>query len=84
MCPGFTADCLETLEEIAQEAREAFIASGGEDFRYIDCLNARPAFIEALADIALHHLQGWPTRPDTDAASLARQRERALALGAEA
>jgi ferrochelatase len=84
MCPGFTADCLETLEEIAQEAREAFLDSGGEDFRYIDCLNARPAFVEALADIALHHLQGWPTRSDADASSLALQRERALALGAEA
>jgi ferrochelatase len=84
MCPGFTADCLETLEEIAQEAQEAFIGSGGETFRYIDCLNARPSFIDALADIALHHLQGWPTGPATGPEELAQQRERALALGAEA
>ena len=82
MCPGFTADCLETLEEIAQEARAAFIESGGADFRYIDCLNARPDFIEALAGIALQHLQGWPTTTAPDASQLALQRERALALGA--
>ncbi|MDH5340274.1 MAG: ferrochelatase, partial [Rubrivivax sp.] len=84
MCPGFTADCLETLEEIAQEGQEAFIASGGETFRYIDCLNARPSFIDALADIALQQLQGWPTSPSAGPAELAQQRERALALGAEA
>jgi ferrochelatase len=83
MCPGFTADCLETLEEIAQEAREAFLAAGGEDFRYIDCLNARPDWIEALAGIAEQHLQGWPTREMPDRRALTRQRERALALGAK-
>lgn len=85
MCPGFTADCLETLEEIAQEAREAFLDAGGEDFRYIDCLNARPAFIDTLADVSLRHLQGWPTaagRDEAGVAERARQRERALALGA--
>jgi ferrochelatase len=84
MCPGFTADCLETLEEIAQEAQAAFLESGGSAFRYIDCLNARPAFIDALADIALCHLQGWPSTPVDDALALAAQRERALALGAQA
>ena len=42
MCPGFTADCLETLEEIDQEAREAFLHAGGERFEYIACLNDRP------------------------------------------
>ncbi|MFO1329286.1 MAG: ferrochelatase [Rubrivivax sp.] len=80
MCPGFVADCLETLEEIAQEAREAFIEAGGRDFRYVPCLNDDAAWITALADIAELHLQGWPTRvaPAPDAA----QRERALALGA--
>ncbi len=83
--PTLTADCLETLEEIAQEAREAFVEAGGSEFRYIDCLNARPAFIEALADVSLRHLQGWPTaagRDEAGAAERARQRERALALGA--
>jgi ferrochelatase len=60
MCPGFATDCLETLEEIAMEARAAFIAAGGSEFRYIPCLNDRPRWIAALADIALRNLQGWP------------------------
>lgn len=82
MCPGFAADCLETLEEIAQEARDAFLEAGGKEYRYIDCLNARPDWIEALAAIAERHLQGWPTTVAPDPQALARQRERALALGA--
>lgn len=52
ICPGFAADCLETLEEIALECREAFLEHGGKDFRYIPCLNERPDWIAALADIA--------------------------------
>lgn len=83
MCPGFVSDCLETLEEIGEEAREAFVESGGEDFRYIDCLNARPDWIAALADVAEHHLQGWDTRSAPDSAALQARRELALALGAE-
>ena len=49
MCPGFVADCLETLEEIAIECRDAFLAAGGTDFHYIPCLNERHEWIEALA-----------------------------------
>ncbi|MBV8030485.1 MAG: ferrochelatase [Betaproteobacteria bacterium] len=52
VCPGFVSDCLETLEEIAITAREAFLAAGGRDFRYIPCLNESPEWIAALADIA--------------------------------
>lgn len=52
MCPGFVSDCLETLEEINIGAREAFLRSGGKDFRFIPCLNESPGWIEALADIA--------------------------------
>ncbi len=63
MCPGFTADCLETLEEIAQEAREAFLHAGGSEFNYVPCLNDQHAWIAALADIAQQHLQGWNTQP---------------------
>jgi len=81
MCPGFTSDCLETLEEIDQEARAAYLTAGGESFRYIACLNDSPAWIAALADIALRHLQGWPLEPAATA-ELAAQRERALAAGA--
>jgi len=63
MCPGFTSDCLETLEEIAMEGREAFLHSGGQAFHYIPCLNDDPVWIEALAGIAQRHLAGWPTMP---------------------
>jgi ferrochelatase len=83
MCPGFTADCLETLEEIDQEARQAFLDAGGAQFHYIACLNDSHPWIAALADLAVRHLQGWPTaRPD--AGELAAQKQRALAAGATA
>jgi ferrochelatase len=82
ICPGFVADCLETLEEIDQEARAAFIAAGGKRFQYIACLNDRHEWIEALRGIALRHLQGWDTTTRDDEAALKAQRERALTLGA--
>ena len=82
MCPGFVADCLETLEEIAQEARDAFIESGGQDYRYVPCLNDQPDWIRAMGNLAELHLQGWDTRtqPVDDEA----QRQRAKAMGATA
>ena len=83
MCPGFVADCLETLEEIAQEARDAFLEAGGETFHYVPCLNDEPAWIAALAALAERHLQGWPTREAEDTVELQRQRELALAMGAK-
>ncbi len=61
MCPGFMSDCLETLEEIDQEVRAAFLGAGGTAFHYLPCLNDSHAWIAALADIATRHLQGWPT-----------------------
>ena len=51
ICPGFSSDCLETIEEINMEARESFIESGGEHFHYIPCLNDDPAHIDALISI---------------------------------
>lgn len=56
LCPGFASDCLETIEEIAMECREAFLENGGNEFRYIPCLNERPDWIAALTDIALRHM----------------------------
>ncbi|MGZ5182506.1 MAG: ferrochelatase [Ramlibacter sp.] len=81
-CPGFTSDCLETLEEIAQEGRDAFLAAGGQAFHYIPCLNADPAWIRALAGIAERHLAGWDTREVAAQEQLARSRELAMARGA--
>jgi ferrochelatase len=59
VCPGFVADCLETLEEIAIENRQAFMTAGGKAFRYIPCLNDDPAWIGALGEIAQRNLAGW-------------------------
>lgn len=56
ICPGFPADCLETLEEIGMECRDAFLAAGGREFRYIPCLNERPDWIAVLTDLALAKL----------------------------
>ena len=75
-CPGFPADCLETLEEIAMEAREIFLEHGGKDYRYIPCLNSNPRWIEALGDIAHQHLQGWSLGVESEA-ELAKRSERA-------
>jgi ferrochelatase len=62
MCPGFVCDNLETLEEIAQEAREAFLKAGGTEFNYVPCLNDQHEWMAALAALALRHLQGWDTQ----------------------
>jgi len=59
VCPGFAADCLETLEEIALTGRETFELAGGRKFRYLPALNDRPQHIAALADIVDRHLAGW-------------------------
>ncbi|AHE34875.1 ferrochelatase [Burkholderia pseudomallei] len=61
-CPGFTADCLETIEEIGIEVRDEFVHGGGKEFHRIPCLNASPAWIAALGEIAAENLQGWPVR----------------------
>ena len=62
VCPGFTSDCLETLEEISMEGRATFLSAGGKDFRYIPCMNDDSAWITGLCAIAEKHLGGWPTR----------------------
>ncbi|MDP3699939.1 MAG: ferrochelatase [Hylemonella sp.] len=82
-CPGFTGDCLETLEEISQEAREAFLHAGGQDFHYIPCLNDSADWIEAMGRLSERHLAGWPTREHADTAALTASRTAALALGAK-
>ena len=56
ICPGFSADCLETLDEIEVEYRKEFLDLGGEDFSYIPALNDRPAHIIMMQDLVLSHL----------------------------
>ena len=64
LCPGFVADCVETLEEIAIECRDAFLAAGGQTLHYIPCLNDDPDWIAALGAISAQHLAGW-VQPQT-------------------
>jgi ferrochelatase len=59
VCPAFSADCLETLEEIAIENREYFVEAGGGEYAYIPALNDDPEHIEMLSGLILKHLQGW-------------------------
>ena len=90
VCPGFVADCLETLEEIAIEGKESFIRAGGQDFHYSACLNDSPEWIAALAQIVLEHMGGWTVlRLGAEAALGAREdqqlrKKRATGLGARA
>src|SRR5262249_7699329 len=57
--PGFTSDCLETIDEIGREAREAFERAGGEHLHRCPCLNDHPAWIEALRTLVVQEGQGW-------------------------
>jgi protoporphyrin/coproporphyrin ferrochelatase len=56
ICPGFAADCLETLEEIAQEGRAAFLGAGGKEFHYIPTTNDTPAWMTLLSIVAMENL----------------------------
>ena len=57
--PGFSADCLETLEEIAQENAEIFKHNGGEQFSAIPCLNDSDPGMDVIRTLVLRELQGW-------------------------
>ena len=59
VAPAFSADCIETLEEINEEIRESFEEAGGESFTYIPCLNDDSAHIEALSEIIEANILGW-------------------------
>lgn len=86
VCPGFSADCLETLEEIGEQNREFFRESGGGDYSYVPALNDRVDHIRILTDLVRRHSQGWPESTPREAAALRAEseatRERALAMGA--
>lgn len=88
ICPGFAADCLETLEEIQEENREYFMEAGGENYTYVPALNDSQDHIKALADLIQQHTQGWKeTSPDWSRQSQQKQaeisKEQAIKLGAK-
>jgi ferrochelatase len=78
ICPGFVADCLETIEEIALECKAAVLSCGGKEFHYIPCVNERPDWTAALGALVCTHLAGWPVVAQSDPAAATR----ASALGA--
>jgi len=79
LCPGFSADCLETIEEIDEENRAYFEEAGGERYEYIPCLNSDTDHIEALSQLISKNLHGWIDQ-DTNPT---QTRELALAAGAK-
>lgn len=85
ICPGFSADCLETLEEVAMENRDIFLEAGGETYEYISCLNAEPRHIDMLAGLVARHTDGWvPAQTAAErAAALELRRQLAQAAGAK-
>jgi protoporphyrin/coproporphyrin ferrochelatase len=88
ICPGFSVDCLETLEEIALRGRDTFLAAGGGGFDYVPCLNEHADHVRMLAELVMEHTAGWPElRLDHSenrlAETLHRSREAALAKGAD-
>lgn len=85
VCPGFSIDCLETLEEIDVENRNIFLEAGGDEFRYIPCLNDRQDHVDFLIELAQRHLGGWVAEKDDWDGEAAKaeakaSRERAKAL----
>ncbi|HQT81595.1 MAG: ferrochelatase [Ferrovum sp. 37-45-19] len=85
VCPGFPADCLETIEEIGMEVKAAFMEAGGRDYHYIPALNDDPVWINALTEITLSHLQGWlktQWNQEDNQREGDLSQQRALALGA--
>lgn len=78
VCPGFSSDCLETIEEIGEENCEYFMEAGGERYEYIPCLNSDDAHLDMLFALLLDNMQGWQVGDDYE-----KRNEHARALGAE-
>lgn len=79
ICPGFAADCLETLEEIEMQNAEFFSASGGGELRYIPALNARDDHVAFLSRTVEKHAAGWPeVSTDWSLSEVSRQLEKSL------
>ena len=76
ICPGFSADCLETIDEIGRENRHVFEEAGGGRYRFIPCLNDEPEHLDALADVAWRELSGWAVpRGDWNGTAVAKELE---------
>ncbi len=75
MCPGFSADCLETIEEIGMENRDYFLEAGGTSYEYIPALNAAESHIDALEQLVNRHLQGWEPLAQHDKSETVAQAE---------
>ncbi len=83
-CPGFVADCLETLEEIGIECKQGFLGAGGREFHSIPCLNEHPAWIAALVDLLVANLSGWlAPPPDAAAREMTKMRAKELETGSD-
>ncbi|WP_240732726.1 ferrochelatase [Halioglobus maricola] len=63
ICPGFSADCLETIEEMGEENRDVFLDAGGDKYGFIPCLNSSPEHIAALTQLIDEQLAGWVEEP---------------------
>ena len=82
ICPGFVADCLETLEEIAMEGKVSFMEHGGREFHYIPALNENQGWLNALTALVERHLGGWPSQDKADPDALAVTTRLAKTYGA--
>ena len=80
VCPGFSTDCLETLEEIAMQNATFFSEAGGGSLHYVPALNARDDHVRFLAELVQQHLAGWSSTVDETARQSTR--DRATAMGA--
>lgn len=87
ICPGFSVDCLETLEEIAMENRDVFLEAGGKEYTYIPALNAQQSHIDMLMELISQHTAGWPDTDQSQASEssseLQGRQQRAVNLGAD-
>ncbi|MDU0353634.1 ferrochelatase [Paraglaciecola aquimarina] len=88
VCPGFSADCLETIEEIAIENRDYFLEAGGQSYQYIEALNADTAHIDAMSQILKPYLSSMINKSEginvpSVQSDLANRQQLAKALGAE-
>lgn len=81
ICPGFSSDCLETIEEIGEENRDYFMESGGERYQYIPALNAEDDHITFLAQLVEENLQGWSTPDSKDGAMMEKHYQEFVAKG---